>query len=173
LKNLSTWRETPIGRLLGRLLATELMALFPANGARAIDPNRTMSQDGLERWGPEQGFSRGSVYSIGQSADGCLVVAALKGLLRFDGLTFQQIHSVDLEPLLNRVVGLVTDAQGILWLRLSASGIPASLRPLQVLAMLVDRGSNVWLGTNSHGPLRRPPAEFLPWSCWISQHRMP
>ena len=46
----------------------------------------------------------------------------LNGLLRFDGFTFTQMHSADVEPLLTRVVGLVTDARGALWLRLSASG---------------------------------------------------
>jgi signal transduction histidine kinase/ligand-binding sensor domain-containing protein len=90
---------------------------------QAIDPNRTMSQYVLERWGTDQGFLPGPVYSIGQSPDGYLVVATLNGLFRFDGLNFQQIHSREEESSLNRVVDLVTDAQGVLWLRLTAAGL--------------------------------------------------
>ena len=99
------------------------MALLAVNAGLALDSKRTMSQYVVERWGPDQGFSRGPVYSIGQSADGYLVVATSNGLLRFDGLTFQQIRSADVNPLLNRVVSLVTDARGVLWLRLSAVGL--------------------------------------------------
>jgi signal transduction histidine kinase/ligand-binding sensor domain-containing protein len=99
------------------------MALLTASAALAIDPNRSMSQYLVERWGPDQGFSRGPVYSIGQSADGYLVVATPSGLLRFDGLKFQQIDSADVQPLLSRVVSLITDGQGVLWSRLSAAGL--------------------------------------------------
>jgi signal transduction histidine kinase/ligand-binding sensor domain-containing protein len=81
-----------------------------------------MSQYVMEKWGVERGFSRGPVYAIGQSGDGYLVIAKLNGLLRFDGFSFAEMHSEDVEPLLSRIVGLVTDAQGALWLRLSDSG---------------------------------------------------
>jgi signal transduction histidine kinase/ligand-binding sensor domain-containing protein len=99
-----------------------LAVLFWANPARAIDPNRTTSQYVIETWGSERGFSRGSVYSIGQSADGYLVIAKSNGLLRFDGFSFEEMHSPDVEPSLSQVVSLVTDAQGDLWLSLSSSG---------------------------------------------------
>ena len=122
MRNSSTCPEAPAWRGWGRILAAGLAALFSASTARAIDPNRTMSQYVMETWGVERGFSRGPVYSIGQSGDGYLVIAKLNGLLRFDGFSFAQMHSADVEPLLSRVVGLVTDAQGALWLRLSDSG---------------------------------------------------
>lgn len=113
-----------MGRIIsGRILSVGLTALFSLNTARGIDPHRTMSQYVVDRWGVERGFSRGPVYSIAQAGDGYLVVATLNGLLRFDGFTFSQIHSADVEPLLSRAVNLVTDAQGVLWLRLSAAGL--------------------------------------------------
>src|SRR5215475_1356280 len=115
LRNLFFCPEAPMGRTLVHLLAAALVA---AGVAWAIDPHRTMSQYVVQSWGVEQGLSRG-VYSIGQTANGYLVVAARNGLLRFDGFTFVQMHSPDIDPLFNRVVGLVTDAQGVLWLRLS------------------------------------------------------
>jgi signal transduction histidine kinase/ligand-binding sensor domain-containing protein len=99
-----------------------LAALGSVNIARAIDPHRAMSQYVVDRWSAEQGLSRG-VYSIGQDVDGYLLVATRNGLLRFDGLAFEQMHAMDVDPLFSRVVSLVTDAQGILWLRLSAAGL--------------------------------------------------
>jgi ligand-binding sensor domain-containing protein/two-component sensor histidine kinase len=81
-----------------------------------------MSQYVVQRWGTEKEFLGASVYSIGQGADGYLVVATPNGLLRFDGFAFAQMHSEDVEPLLSRVMGLVTDSKGALWLRLSAAG---------------------------------------------------
>jgi signal transduction histidine kinase/ligand-binding sensor domain-containing protein len=100
-----------------------LSVLVSANYALAIDPNRTMSQYVVEKWGTEQGFSRGPIYSIGQGADGYLAVATPNGLLRFDGFTFAPVHSAELEPLLSRVAGMVSGAQGVLWLRLSGVGV--------------------------------------------------
>jgi ligand-binding sensor domain-containing protein len=58
------------------------------------------------------------VYSIGQTGDGYLWFGTQSGLVRFDGVTFQQVHSASLEPLLSLVKGLATDAQGVMWLRL-------------------------------------------------------
>jgi len=123
LRTSSTCPEAPNWHGLGRILSAGLAALFSANIAQGIDPNRTMSQYVVERWGAEQGFPRAPVYSIGQAGDGYLVVATPSGVLRFDGLSFEQLHPADAEPLLSRVVSLVTDAQGVLWLRLSDAGI--------------------------------------------------
>ena len=97
--------------------------MLSANIAQAVDPNRTMSQYVVERWGAERGFSGAPVYSIGQAGDGYLVVATPSGLFRFDGVNFEQVHSADVEPFLNRVMNEVADAQGVLWLRLSNAGI--------------------------------------------------
>ena len=92
------------------------------NFAHAMDPHRATSQYVVDRWSSEQGFSPG-VYAIGQDMDGYLLVATRSGLLRFDGRTFAQMHAVDVDPLFSRVVSLVSDGQGILWLRLSAAGL--------------------------------------------------
>jgi ligand-binding sensor domain-containing protein len=99
---------------MGRFLAAGLAVLFSATAARAIDPNRDMSQYVVERWGVERGFSRGPIYSIGQSGDGYLVIAKQNGLLRFDGFSFAEMHSPDVEPLLSQI-GM---ARSTTWLRI-------------------------------------------------------
>ena len=97
--------------------------MLSANTARGVDPNRTMSQYAVERWRAEQGFPSAPVYAIGQAGDGYLVISTPNGMLRFDGLNFAPLHAADVDTLLNHVVNLVTDAQGVLWLRLSNAGI--------------------------------------------------
>jgi ligand-binding sensor domain-containing protein/signal transduction histidine kinase len=107
---------------MATLVVTVLAVLVFANTAYSIDPHRTMSQYVLEKWGGDQGFF-GGVYSIAQAADGYLLAATRNGLLRFDGFNFVQLHSAEVDPLFSRVVSMVTDAQGVVWLRLSASGL--------------------------------------------------
>ncbi len=48
-----------------------------------------MSQYLRSRWDGSSGFPGGPVYAITQTADGYLWIAAEKGLVRFDGLTFK------------------------------------------------------------------------------------
>jgi ligand-binding sensor domain-containing protein len=72
-----------------------LMAVCPVAPARALDPERAMSQYLRDRWTVDTGFPGGSVYAITQSADGYLWIAAEKGLVRFDGLRFELIRPID------------------------------------------------------------------------------
>lgn len=77
-----------------------------------------MSQYVRSWWGVEQGFLEGQVYAISQTPDGYLWIGTEKGLIRFDGFNFVPIRpgksdSSPGEP----VLGLVTDAEGSLWIR--------------------------------------------------------
>lgn len=54
-----------------------------------MDPDRTFSQYIRDRWERSSGFTAGPVYSITQSRDGYLWVAAERGVVRFDGLRFR------------------------------------------------------------------------------------
>jgi signal transduction histidine kinase/ligand-binding sensor domain-containing protein len=105
-------------RLPFHLLITGLIAASCTRTARAIDPNRTMSQYVRRQWGIESGFPRGPVYAINQSADGYLWIGTEAGLVRFDGLKFSLIQSPVPElPRMDHVLGLETDDQGGLWAR--------------------------------------------------------
>ncbi|MGB6676419.1 MAG: two-component regulator propeller domain-containing protein, partial [Terriglobales bacterium] len=92
--------------------------------ARAIDPNRAISQYMQDRWGSEKGFTGGSVSAIAQTADGYLWIGTEKGLIRFDGLsfrTFQQASPTSFQ--IGPVRGLLTDGQGNLWILLQSTKI--------------------------------------------------
>ena len=71
------------------------MLVWSAGAAFAVDPNRAMSQYIRERWGIEQGFPRGPVYSLAQSADGYLWIGTDAGVTRYDGITWSSMDSRD------------------------------------------------------------------------------
>jgi len=72
-----------------------------------------MSQYVRNRWGPENGFPKGPVYAITQTADGYLWIGTQSGLVRFDGVNFQLIAGPK-----GAVFDLAPDEDGSLWLRL-------------------------------------------------------
>jgi signal transduction histidine kinase/streptogramin lyase len=77
-----------------------------------------MSQYVRDKWGPEQGFPRGPVYAIAQTADGYLWFGTQTGLVRFDGLNFRVIGDASSSVNVTNVLGLASDGEGSLWLRL-------------------------------------------------------
>jgi signal transduction histidine kinase len=90
----------------------------------AVDPDRAMSQYIQDRWGSERGFPGNAVHAITQSEDGYLWIAADKGLVRFDGLSFRLF-----EPLGSRsefgaaVLGVASAPDGTLWARLRGPAV--------------------------------------------------
>lgn len=95
-----------------------------AHPARALDPNRPMSQYTRDQWGVEQGFPGGAVYAIAETGDGYLWFAAEQGLVRFDGLNFRLFNHAT-TPVLpaGPMLGLVADAEANLWIRPQTPGL--------------------------------------------------
>jgi signal transduction histidine kinase/ligand-binding sensor domain-containing protein len=100
-----------------------LGSLWSVN-AEAIDPERPMSQYIRDRWESDKGFPGGPVYGITQTADGYLWIAAEKGLVRFDGLTFRLFQPADLTSGSDSaVLGVVPESDGSLWARLRRASV--------------------------------------------------
>ena len=111
-------------RLLNKALAGLMAALALCGVAKALDPNRTLSQYSRNQWTIEGGFPGGTVYGIAQTPDGYLWIAAENGLVRFDGIEFRlfdhaRFHSLPPGPMLS----LITDAKGDLWVRPQNPGL--------------------------------------------------
>ena len=78
-----------------------------------------MSQYLRDQWGVEKGFPGGPVYAIAQTPDGYLWIGTEKGLVRFDGWSFQLFQAATTPSLPAGLVrGLMTDAEGNLWITL-------------------------------------------------------
>ncbi len=104
------------------LWALVILAALCPRSARALDPNRAMSQYIHDKWGTEQGFPRGPVYSIAQTTDGYLWIGTEAGLVRFDGMNFRLVHDDSGSPITS-VLGLLADNDGNLWIRSSGSSL--------------------------------------------------
>ncbi|MGJ5814568.1 sensor histidine kinase [Paludibaculum fermentans] len=86
----------------------------------ALDPNRTLSQHIVTRWGRDS-FPGGAINAIAQTPDGYLWIGAENGLVRFDGISFRlidQTSTPSLPP--SPVLGLVVDSEGALWVRMQS-----------------------------------------------------
>jgi ligand-binding sensor domain-containing protein/signal transduction histidine kinase len=87
--------------------------------AAALDPRTEISSYTHDRWGTGQGFVGGPVYAFAQTPDGYLWIGTEKGLARFDGLTFRLFdHANSPDFPVSAVLGLTTDVEGTLWVRL-------------------------------------------------------
>ena len=99
-------------------LAALVAGVVPIETAYAIDPNRAMSQYVRDRWGTDQGFPRGPVYAITQTADGYLWIGTEAGLVRFDGWSFRLVKDDSKAFTITSVLGLTPDNENCLWVQL-------------------------------------------------------
>jgi PAS domain S-box-containing protein len=93
------------------------------SAAHALDPHRKISQYVWEKWSAANGLPGGAVHAIAQSPDGYLWIGTDKGLVRFDGFTFLPVPPKSLLPQNDPILGLITDAEGDLWVRMQTAGI--------------------------------------------------
>ena len=102
------------------------LALAGASTARALDPNKKLTQYVHRTWQTPEGLSQTSVYSVTQSHDGYLWIGTQSGVLRFDGVEF------------NPVRALQSNSLGDVWSR----------------SMLEDGGGRLWILTNDYQLIR-------------------
>lgn len=109
---------------LARGLRAAMTAVWLVSASHALDPNRAMSQYIRQQWTVESEFPGGTVHAISQTPDGYLWIGTDTGLIRFDGFNFQ---AVQYSPLISTpntpVLGLTTDVDGNLLIRLQGAGV--------------------------------------------------
>src|ERR1700722_8149649 len=113
LRNSNSCRNVARGRFMSALAAYACLT----GAAYALDANRAVSQYVHESWGTEQGFPKGAVYAIAQTADGYLWIGTEQGLVRFDGWNFRLVNDDSGVFTIARVTGLTADLDGGLWIR--------------------------------------------------------
>lgn len=105
-----------------RMLLFSILALLSSRRILfALDPNRSLGQYVVTRWGSRDAFPGGAVNAIAQTPDGFLWIGGDTGLVRFDGISFRLIdhaNSPSLPP--GPVLGLAVDPEGVLWVRMQS-----------------------------------------------------
>jgi ligand-binding sensor domain-containing protein/signal transduction histidine kinase len=102
-----------------RWLPAILAVVCLASSARALSPDKGLSEYIRDRWGAEQGFPGGQVNAFAQTPDGYLWIGTEKGLVRFDGVSFVLMEpSESMRIAFGPVLGLAVDGAGTLWIRL-------------------------------------------------------
>lgn len=169
-----------------------LLTMSAVRGVEALDPERGMSQYIRDRWGAEHGFPSGPVSAIAQTADGYLWIGTEKGLVRFDGVEFRLIThgpssssgpspssgaagSTGQALPLGPVLGLATDADGGLWVRLQGQGLlryrdgrlesvmgPPLEHEAATTAMIRSRGGDMLVSMLVNGTQRYRGGRFEP-----------
>ena len=120
----NVWRR--ISPAAGLLL---LAALSLPQAAFGLDPNRRLTQYVHRIWQSQQGLPQGAILQVFQTSQGYLWLATQTGLVRFDGVRFQ-------------------DAEEI---------IPGAPPNLWVRAALEGSNGTLWLGSNESGIFRLGP----------------
>ena len=125
----------------------------------ALDPARALSQYVHRAWEQEQGLLGGTIYALSTSSDGYLWLGTDRGLVRFDGATFDLIQQpVPSLPPIGRVRTLISDADGALWILLEGAHMlvyrngrfedafsALNLPPTTITTMALDRNGHVLL----------------------------
>jgi ligand-binding sensor domain-containing protein/signal transduction histidine kinase len=131
-----------------RLLRWLVFALFilAGSGAHALNPDRKLSQYGLQTWQTDSGLPQNSARAILQTRDGFLWFATREGVARFDGIDFSVYNRRNTPQLLsNDIRGLLEDHDGNLWIS-TANGL-TRLRDGQFTAFTTAQGlpdNSIW-----------------------------
>src|SRR5262245_24982317 len=131
-----------------------LVCLLPAPAA-ALDPEKRISQYAHAAWRTQNGFFKGTPYSLAQTRDGYLWVGTTSGLLRFDGVRFVPWHAEHGEQLPStQIGGLLATRDGSLWIA-TREGLsqwkdnrllnyPIALGA--IISLLEDHNGDIWFG---------------------------
>ncbi|MDB5289687.1 MAG: putative two-component system sensor kinase, partial [Phycisphaerales bacterium] len=141
--------------------ASIAILLLSSDYARALDPNRALTQAVHRIWQVQQGLPHATVLSVFQTKDGYLWLGTQTGLARFDGVHFttvREVGGVSLENLW--VQDLVEDGDRGLWIATDGAGlfrlqdgtgkhygVADGLPSDHVLYLLYDRRGDLWAAT--------------------------
>ncbi len=122
--------------------------------AFALDPSLDVSQYAHASWKTREGFAKGGIASIAQTADGYLWLGTEFGLFRFDGVRavpWQPPGNQHLPP--GTILSLLVSQKGTLWIG-SDTGLASweqgkltrypELEGEGIYALLEDRDGTVW-----------------------------
>ena len=167
-------------------VAATLALVLPA---RALDPQKAITQYVQTSWNSESGLPENSVHSLAQTRDGYLWLGTEEGLTRFDGVRFVTYTFHNSPGLASDFIQvLAADQDGSLWIGTDSGlthhvpsatiGKPGTFSTLttkdglsdnHITALCEDREGNLWVATV--GGLNRIVAGRV--EDWTSGHGLP
>jgi len=144
-----------------------VLLLLAATSARAVDPNRRISQYAHTAWRIQDGIFSGAPNAITQAADGYLWIGTQTELVRFDGVRFVRWTPAEgkLGLLNNSVFSLLAPSDGSLWIGTGVNLarfkdgelVNYTERIGRINSILEDRQGRLWIArsrvSDSTGPL--------------------
>ncbi len=145
-----------------------LLLFLTTNPAKAIDPNRRISQYGHTAWRMQDGVFNSTPNVIAQTADGFIWIGTQAGLIRFDGSKFVSATTTSTgQPFPDvKITSLRTARDGSLWIgtpyglsRLKDGELTAYSTAIGISTIIEDHEGTIWVTryrvTDGKGPLCR------------------
>src|SRR5690349_16120470 len=138
-----------------------LLLLALPESARALDPQRALTQAFLRKWQFPQGLPQATIFTIRQTSDRYLWLGTESGLYRFDGIRFSAAPGGAAVALQNLwITDLCEDRDHDLWVATNDSGVvrlhdgaaisyrlDAGLPSEHIRCLFLDRRGDLWVGT--------------------------
>ena len=131
-----------------------LSLLANTRSALAVDPRTPISQYGHTTWRLEDGLLNSAPLALAQGGDGYLWIGTETGLIRFDGVHFQQWTPPGWETIAGHQINvLYTARDGTLWIGTPTNlaswkngtlNVVSSQKALYVNQIVEDRDQNIW-----------------------------
>jgi ligand-binding sensor domain-containing protein len=107
-------------------IAAFFMLLLPflAQAQMNLDPQKSLSQFGVDFWTADKGLPSVAVNKVLQSRNNYIWLGTYDGLLRFDGATFMLYNSGNVNSFtINDVITMHEDRKGSLWIGTNGGGL--------------------------------------------------
>lgn len=155
-------------RICWMTLAILMLIIAPA---RALDPDRALTQYVHRSFTVEQGLPQDNVKAIAQDGDGFLWIGTQEGVARFDGIQFIVLdRRITRGFTENLITSLCTDENGDLLVGTFGGGVLRHREgswhtfqgSLKVKALAKDRDGYLWIGTFDQALIVVPDHDGLP-----------
>ena len=144
-----------------------LLLFLITNPAKAVDPNRRISQYGHTAWRMQDGVFNSTPNVIAQTTDGFIWIGTQAGLVRFDGSRFVPAATSSGQPLPDvKITSLRQARDGSLWIgtpyglsRLKDGELITYSTAIGISTIIEDHEGTIWVTryrvTDGKGPLCR------------------
>jgi len=145
-----------------------LLLLLTINSAKAVDPNRRISQYGHTAWRMQDGVFNSTPNVIAQTTDGFIWIGTQAGLVRFDGSRFVSATTTSSgQPIPDvKITSLRRARDGSLWIgtpyglsRLKDGELITYSTAIGISTIIEDHDGTIWVTryrvTDGKGPLCR------------------